>query len=283
MLHCFKTFFIMICFIAMLEEAFAADDTSLQKPLQIVTGNDFKPWTDETLPNGGFITDLITEIYHRMDVETEMIYLPWKRGYLTAAKGDYIGTFPYWATEERLKQFLFSKPLFKNKLRFFVRHDSKFLKEPLKSLNGQKFCLPTGYEILDSWAPFVTKSQRESVREMAHCFRLLHEKRVDFIPANEAQGWLAAKETNIDPTKFAMYPKIIEEAPLYYMISKKWKENPEQEIERFNLTFDDIVNDGTYEQLVKKHLSSLTTAYEPDISSIKAGAKSPKNKLEKQK
>lgn len=259
--------------LAFAPQAFAENEPAPKSGvLQLVTGNDFKPWSDESLPEGGFMTDLVNEVYKSIHIETEMLYLPWKRGYLTAARGDYMATFPYWTTEQREKQFFLSKPLYKNKLRFFVRSGSELLKQPIENFNGKTFCLPTGYAILDAFKDYVTKSRRETVREMPHCFRMLHDKKVDFVVVNEAQGWLAAIETKIDPNEFEMYPTVLHELPIYFIVSKKWPDG-EAEVAKFNDAFDEIVNNGTYQKLVDKHLSSLTNSYKPDITTIISAAK----------
>jgi polar amino acid transport system substrate-binding protein len=63
--------------------------------LDIVTGNDFAPYADEKLPNGGFATDLVREVIKKIGTETNIRFLPWKRGYELTTSGETLATFPY--------------------------------------------------------------------------------------------------------------------------------------------------------------------------------------------
>jgi len=72
-----------------------------------------------------------------------MKFLPWKRGYADTEKnGKYVGTFPYVKNQEREALFLYSQPLFLERVRLFSRNGTP--KD--QNWNGKSVCVPLGYD-----------------------------------------------------------------------------------------------------------------------------------------
>ncbi len=62
--------------------------------LKLVTGNDFSPFTDEKLKNGGMYTSVIKTILNRLKIHYEIEFYPWARGYELVKKEKFDATFP---------------------------------------------------------------------------------------------------------------------------------------------------------------------------------------------
>ncbi len=72
--------------------------------VRLVTGNDYKPFTDQSLPQGGMITAIVNQIFIKMGYIPEIEFLSLSRGYSLSSRGAVLGTFPYVKTPERLAE-----------------------------------------------------------------------------------------------------------------------------------------------------------------------------------
>ena len=83
----------------------AARATVIESTLDLVTGNDFAPFTGEDLPQGGMLTELVLRSFKAMGLGYDVRFVPWKRGYDGVVAGKFLGTFPYVRTPEREQEF----------------------------------------------------------------------------------------------------------------------------------------------------------------------------------
>ena len=81
-------------------------------PVQLVTGDDYAPFTDRELPQGGMLTELVQQALLQAGHQPKLSWLPWKRGYQATLRGQFDVTFPYLKTAEREADYLFSAPLY---------------------------------------------------------------------------------------------------------------------------------------------------------------------------
>ena len=113
--------------------------------LQLVTGDDYAPFTGQTLPKRGLATEIVQTALREMGHESTVTFRPWKRGYAETLSGRYFATFPYGKNETREAEFFYSKPLYIFGLYFFARADSDVEFKEDKDLQGQKVCMPLGF------------------------------------------------------------------------------------------------------------------------------------------
>lgn len=165
-------------------------------PLRLATGDDYPPFTGRSLPGGGLITEIVTRVLQAMGRSPQIVWLPWRRGYVEAASGDVFGTFPYIRTPERERQFLFSAPLLEVTNRVFVRRDAQLSFERVEDLSGARGCMMLGgahpralQALIDAGRITV-----EAPDSLASCFRMLQAGRVDFVSINEWVAPYAARE-----------------------------------------------------------------------------------------
>ena len=70
----------------------------------ISTGN-FPPFVGENIESQGLATKIIQLTMQEMGNQTEIVFLPWKRGFRDTFNGKYFGTYPYSKNEERQRKW----------------------------------------------------------------------------------------------------------------------------------------------------------------------------------
>ncbi|OPH11761.1 amino acid ABC transporter substrate-binding protein, partial [Azospirillum brasilense] len=53
----------------------------LDSALDLVTGNDFAPFTGEDLSEGGLLTDIVRRAFDEVGLRYGVRFMPWRRGY----------------------------------------------------------------------------------------------------------------------------------------------------------------------------------------------------------
>jgi polar amino acid transport system substrate-binding protein len=171
-------------------------------PLKLITGDDYPPWTDKSLPHGGLATWLVTRSFAAAEYPLgEILWQPWKRGFEDTKRGESDGAFPWIENAERLKIFEFSAPFLPTVEYAWTRADGKFQPTARNDLFGRVFCRPLGYgefglvrELMD-----IKALRRETPRTMASCFKMLSSGRVDFVYATRSDAENAMREGSVDP------------------------------------------------------------------------------------
>lgn len=154
--------------------------------LSFVTGNDYKPLTDESLPGGGVVTKIVRAVYKEMGLTLDVTFLPWKRGYLATRFGHYAGTFPYIYTQTRARHFYYSEPVISVLLHIYVRADGGHYADSIAGLEGWTTCLPYGYANSAKLEKMVEARRVRRIRDksLAACLRKLAAAEVDFVEIN---------------------------------------------------------------------------------------------------
>ncbi len=162
------------------------------EPLALVTGNEYPPFTDESLPNGGVFTEIVRRSFALVDQTVTVDFLPWQRGYDETRAHRYIATFPYVKNEERLADFAYSEVVFRVRTLLFVQRNSTIDFQTAESLRGLRACKPLGYFTQDI-DPLVAQGilTLQRVPRLENCFKMLALSRVDLVPIDEFVGWQA--------------------------------------------------------------------------------------------
>lgn len=232
---------------------FCIGSISHAKNVTIITGDQYPPFSDMELANGGVATDLVTHIINNMtDVEdVNVMFLPWEQGYEDTRKAKYLGTFPYTKTREREQDFVFSDAMFPLEWVVFTNKISNYT---IEDLNGKTACLPLGY----SAQPIQSFLDRGEVTlkrapQTINCFLKLQANMVDFIPFNKWTGIHfinATKQVNMD--NFTILSTTLSSGQLHFIVSKLHP-NAQQYINEFNTQLTHIKNSGEYEKILRQH------------------------------
>jgi polar amino acid transport system substrate-binding protein len=225
--------------------------------IQIVTGNDYPPFADARLPQGGMSTEIITLAFREAGIQPEIVFRPWKRGYEETRKGIFAATFPYIKTEERLKDFFYSDPIDYVYIRIFVRQDSEI--KTLEDLEGKRICIPLGYGVAKQFEALIKKNtfQREgNPVELGHCLKMLQSGRKDFFVINEINAWMTIQNMFHTRAHFRTLDTVVAEESHYLIISKTYP-GAEKILVRFNTGLKRLKQKSLLQTVMDRHLKGI--------------------------
>lgn len=182
--------------------------TASEDPIKLVTGNDYKPFTDQSLPHGGIFTQIVTSALEQGGHAYTIEYMPWSRGLNQTIKLNYDGTFPYLYSIDRQENMLATEPVV-SLLGALVTHaDDPTNYATLSDVKGKTTCLPLGYEN-DGDLEIMEKRNEISVQsssEPEQCYLMLDRRRIDFIWDVQAVGTYLIQNNGLVPSNFKFTP-----------------------------------------------------------------------------
>lgn len=184
----------------------AAPAVPAEKPIAMVTGNGYAPFTDEMLPGGGMMTQLVEMATFRADpgIAYNISFVNDWQAHIDALlpSGAYDLSFPWVrpnceasmlspGDQARCNDFAFSAPFYEIVDGFFAKRDSGLMEVTSTSgFDGKRICRPEGYTtgVLDAaglTAPAITLVRSEDVED---CFRALSAGEVDLVSVDAEVG-----------------------------------------------------------------------------------------------
>ena len=225
------------------------------KTIELVTAENYLPFTGKSLPAGGLATELVDAAFWAVDLKVNVTWTAWKRAVSKTLSGQFVGTFPYMETPERLKDFIFSNPIYTMNSYFYVRANSDITAATDAALKGKRLCRPIGYgmepaiqKLIDSKILVVTTPQSQEI-----CFKLLKQKRVDVVVETELIAENTIKKSIGSSAGIVRLSEPVGSISLGLMTAK---ESPigQKAVEKFNDGLKIIKANGTYDKIVRKHL-----------------------------
>ncbi|HWT98557.1 MAG TPA: transporter substrate-binding domain-containing protein [Terriglobales bacterium] len=163
--------------------------------LRLVTGPDYKPFTDPSLPMGGMQSEIVRAAFGKVGETVNITFQPWLRGYAETQRLAFDATFPYARSTERAKDFLYSDDIYVQVSRPYVLQDSTLTAVTTDDLAGKTLCSPQGYVVA---APIAQLLERRAIRlerpdSMDQCFKMLQLRRVDAVICVDVQAHATAQ------------------------------------------------------------------------------------------
>ena len=87
---------------------------------------EWAPYTSEKNPDGKIAETIIIESFNQEGVKVNFTYDKWSESYEQVKNGNSDGTFPWYISEERTADFLFSDPVIEDKQVFFYLKSTDF-------------------------------------------------------------------------------------------------------------------------------------------------------------
>ncbi|MCH8497801.1 MAG: transporter substrate-binding domain-containing protein [Marinobacter sp.] len=236
--------------------------TAQAEDVLLVTGNNYPPFADESLPEAGVLTALVRAVFERMGYQAHMKHMPWNRAQKMVLDHDALGTFPYVRDAEREQRFLFSEPLYIDTEVYFVRADAAIQFQRPADLRGLKLCRPVGYSVA-SLQPVLENNLVDmwTTQDLETCFRLLEFGRIQLVPIGRSVGRAQVAEQFGDPDYFPTLDPPISHNGLHLMIAKDYP-GAEALIRAFNQQLRDMEADGTKAALFERHHHPLSSSAE---------------------
>ncbi|VEF13368.1 extracellular solute-binding protein [Pseudomonas fluorescens] len=219
--------------------------------LRLVFDN-WPPFADDTLINGGLATDIVSTALARAGYASGYEQVPWARALLGIGEGRYDVLVNAWYNDERTLIGQFSGEYLTNRIRFLKRKDAPIEYDNLQQLHTYPIAVVRGYAYS---APFDadTAMQKVPVHNFAMGVRMLAADRVKLTLEDEyvAKYYLARESAKVR-NSVEFLPKSLSENSLHILVSLK---NPQHEqiIAGFDRAIAAMKADGTYEKLLRRH------------------------------
>ena len=250
--------------------------------ITLVTADDYRPFTDRSLPDGGMITDIVRTALNREagDDKAKEINISWVNDWSAhlnplLSRHAFDMGFPWFKppcehydslddpAKFRCDTFHFSEPVFEILVLFFAKRDGGFQFTSDEQVVGTRLCRPSGYFTFDldkdgrNWVKDekVTLLRPQTVDE---CFKLLQDGEVDAVTINEFTGRAAMAKLDMGD-KVVAIEKPVSVLNLHVIVAKTHPRAKEL-LEHVNQALKDVKNTGTYGEIIDKHLSAFWKA-----------------------
>jgi polar amino acid transport system substrate-binding protein len=225
--------------------------------VKLATGNDYRPFTDESLPEGGLVTAIVRAAYADQGEAVEVTFLPWNRAYYETRAGGFAATFPYVHNEERAADYYFSRPVYTTTQRPAVLASSTLEAGTVDDLDGLSYCLPTGYAPAQA-IERMTEAGRLTRRHpmtLTVCMRMLEDGAADFIPTSHMLAHQTARQALGDADRIRFLDVVVEESTLH-VIFPKVRPGAKAARDRFDAALTKLQKRGHVERIVKAFVGS---------------------------
>lgn len=225
-----------------------------------LAAGDYPPFVGEKLPDGGVTAAIVKAAFKRQGVDTALAFRPWKRGFVETRQGRFVGTFPYLRTPEREVEFLYSRPIYTDQFRLFVRRDDTVESD----WRNRRICVPLGYDT--SQIAGFTQAHAIHIEvppDVSHCFKMLNGGRVDAVWVSALVGAETIASTLGQGAKVRRLDLTLVGPVHYYLIVSRSLPNARAWVERFDQGLQQIHSDGTFQRIVKRYNIPVPTGSQP--------------------
>ncbi len=230
-----------------------ATDPTNRPMLAIVTGNDYAPFTDKALPQGGLFTDLVQVAMDRAGFDTEIEFLPWDYAMRATRKGTFKASFPWYDTTDRREGLWYSRPVYEVLVVVYHKAGAPLEFAGIDDLDGLNLCRPEGYFDDDIRAKVEAGNiVRTAPDTPADCFEALVKGDVDVVS-------LSAMVGNGEIIKMGFEDVIdVAETPLairpLHVVYPKFDARSRGTMGKIDVALTAMETDGTMARIIERHL-----------------------------
>lgn len=231
-------------------------DRAKAQELPVVTGNNYFPYSDERLPEGGLATLIVRTVFERTGLDIRIDYKTWDEGFRATLNGDYAATFPYVKNAERAEKFWYSKKLYGVRPILFVSFQNALYINEVEDIVGKTLCVPKGWAI-DSYLLKAVSNAKARIfngTTVLGCFQLLHRGDVDAISVDRRLGMAAAKAVADDA--WYKQKRFAKRAIPNYLMVPKSMAGSEVIVGRFNKALEELQTEGVIQQITEAYFES---------------------------
>jgi polar amino acid transport system substrate-binding protein len=248
----------------------APERSTARDKIRFVTADDFAPFTDRSLPEGGMVTELLDTALKRVLTTDEYqidFINDWDAQFSPlVSDGHYEFTFPWYRpncdvseklgenSQFRCNNLAWSDPIFEQIISYYVRADGTSDFKSHSDLFGSTICRPVG------WATFMLEEKDLSPPRVimltpdspADCFEALLEGRADVVPMASITAEDAISKLQIAN----LVSEIPQLATVVHLHAAASIDNPQKEelLTVLNEGIRQIRNDGKWFEIVQRHL-----------------------------
>lgn len=251
-------------------------DAASATKVNLLTADDYKPFTDRSLPQGGMMTDIVEKAMQAAN-PAQGFAIHWVNDWsahheplLSNALLD-LG-FPWFKpdcdadpTTYRCANLVFSDPMFEVLTLMFVNASNPVTFTRDADINGKILCRPAGYStfIFDQGGRNWLKDGKislEQPKEIEDCFNALAQGSVDGVILNEFTGREKIKALGLSGQiqVAAGLPIAIDGL---HIIAHKSHPQAAQLMELVNKGLDDIKANGDYQKVIDEHMTRIWASF----------------------
>jgi polar amino acid transport system substrate-binding protein len=257
--------------------------------IEFLTADNFAPYTDRSLPQGGLTTALVTAGMTLIKEQAKDKFdfrINWVNDWsahldpLLSTKAFDAG-FP-WSRPDcehpedldgngklRCSKFLFSEPLYENVTPVFVKKDSSIIFNRDEEILGKNVCRPRGH-----FTYLFEKNGRHWLRDkkivliqpqvVEDCFRLLRDGSVDAVVVSDFVGRAALASLSMQSqVRIAQRPMSID---TFHVIVPKTHPNAQSILYYVNSSLSKLHDSGDFDKIVDQQISAFWQAQENNKS-----------------
>ena len=239
--------------------------TSAASRTVMISSGEYPPWTGAKLPHDGYVNQIIRESFAIVGIETEFVYLPWKRAFEAAQSGTYDATSYWFDNRERRDAMLLSEPVIQNRTVFFQRSEDKPIEwQKLSDLSDYRMSATVGFTYTEEFYEAIVQRELQvtMVPNDVQNIKMLMSRRVDLVATDEMSGFYMAATLSVDPRKLRVLKPAMA-TPQGYLMATKSNPASEELIATFNRGLKMIKANGTYKQIIDR--VDNTSFYNPDV------------------
>ncbi|GAW95957.1 MULTISPECIES: substrate-binding periplasmic protein [Colwellia] len=236
MMNCLKLFF-CCTFLCLAAAGVAAEKDDLTS-IVIVTGN-YPPAINEADEDKGYVSRLVADAFALEGIKTKFIFVPWARGLRMTRLGHEACIMYYGKTPDRIKDFIFSEPLFAEEWLFFHLKKTPVEWQTLTDLSRYIIGATLSYTYSEEFHRLADQ-QALSVHWVARDkqnWQMLMAGRIDIFP-NVKTGWYQLRQLYSEAAikQVTTHPKPLK-SQLNYLLCSKEHPNAEYFRDKFNQGF----------------------------------------------
>ncbi len=251
------------------------NDRETRRPdtIEALTGGDYAPFTDQSLENGGMLTEIVDAAFGQADGRPDYS-IDWINDWSAhidplLRRHKYAMGFPWFKpncnapetlSNDDVKrcEFDFSEPLFDMLIILFKRADDTRDLVSDQDLHGTRLCRPAGYFTFDLTERDLVPGETielERPQSVGECFHKLVDGDIDYVTINEFTGKSAINEFGYGDIVNAS-EQLADSLGLHMIIHR---DHPDATtlLQQFNSGLAALRQDGRYDEIVGRHLATF--------------------------
>ncbi|MFW7524475.1 substrate-binding periplasmic protein [Vibrio ostreicida] len=263
--------FVLVCLLIISPLSIAQSD---DKSVRFVVG-DWEPYTSSQRdPELKVAEVLVREAFATQGYSVSIDYHPWSRAYRYGQTGRYDGTFPWFKNSEREELFIFSSPLFIQKIVFFYHQNSQFNWRNIGDLNQFHIGATQDYEVTRLLKTHGVTLDIANTDQSN--FIKLGKERIDAYPASVERGsymlgtLLSATQLN----QIEVHPKPIIERAMFLMFSRENSERSKHLNAVLHSGINQLIESGEYQNIIGARDKQITHSH-PTLAPTATPASQP--------
>lgn len=217
-----------------------------------IVAQHWPPYVDESLPQKGLATDLVTTAFSRAGYDIQLDIEGWNYALEGIKIGVYDVVANIWYSDERANKLDYSDPYLINDIRLVKRKDNSVQFNSLEDLNGLMVCVvkdyayPKDFTEAKNFIKIENGALLPAIGELVegHCDLVIGDlNAINFVLMN----FFPSESKSVQ-----ILPKSVGLSKLYIAASKV---NPKHAkiIKDFNQALQSMQNDGLYQSIIQDH------------------------------